>query len=306
MLPDVVKVWVAYPAGVLTQYFEIVNLNGAAQAGLTQLADGDLYYFRPIRAITSRQNGVSVMQADGTIHVDLPATTQAVNRGYLTAAYANANPAISASSLTRAEGGVVSVTAPAHGLAVGSQIEIVDAAGATTQPSVTAGHNSPPYTTSYSLGSIWPLLVASATQRRDHAAVKLKDGRVLIAGGYSDGATTYLSSCELFSILATSTIGGATQYVYDIPAAGALLVQRARHRMLLMSHPLLDSQVMLTGGYDGSAHAQVYLYTPTSGGAGSWAAAASMAAWAHLADASGSWPALVSIDRQPAHRPSPC
>lgn len=272
----IVKVYVAYPAGVLTQYFEIVNRDGVAQAGLAQVADEDLYYFRPVRAITSKRNGVSVSQANGEVFVDLPATTEAVNRGYLTAAYANANPAITASNLVRKEGGTVSITATAHGLTVGKQVEVIGAAGSTSQPTTTAGSGIAPYTTSYSLGTVWSPLVASSVQRRDHAAIKLADGRVLIAGGYSDGTGQYLDSCELFTITATATVSGASQYTYTIPTAGALPAARAHHTLSLMSHPVLDSKALLVGGFDGAvACADTYLYTPAAG-AGAWTATTSL------------------------------
>lgn len=271
----VVRVYVAYPLGVLTQYFEIVNLNGVPQAGLAQLADGDLYYFRPVKETISKYNGVSVLQGGGVVDINLPATTQAVNRGYLTAAYANENNKLTASNFKRSEGGLVQLTIPNHGLVVGQQIEIINAMGNTTQPTTTTGGAG---NTDYSLGTIWSNLTTSAIQRKDHTATTLKDGRVLTVGGYSDGAAAWLNSCELFRITSTTIINGARQFAYTNSNAGVLPAAIGRHKSLLMTHPVIDSLVLATGGYDGvSAKTACYLYTPAPpAGAGAWTTTGAM------------------------------
>ena len=274
----VVQVYQAYPAGVLTQYFEVENLTAGAQAGLAQVADSGLYYFRPRKQTAHRASGgVSVQQAAGKTKVSLPATSQAVTRGYLSAAYLNAPRALTVTSLTRSKGGTVTVGATAHGMTVGSQIEVLGAAGAPTLPSTIAGDLvGPPLKTSASLASLWSPLKASQA-RKDHSATLLRDGRVLLAGGYSGAAQ--LTHCEQFAVTATTTLGGGeVQYQYEWQAAGALAAARSRHRSILITAPIADGKVLLCGGWDGAASvATSYLFTPSPpAGAGAWAATGSL------------------------------
>lgn len=267
---SVVDVWVGYVSGVLTQYFEIVNPNAVTQTGLVQVADRSLYYFRPTKQ-TIKGKALVVQDPNG-IRLDLPATTRAVNRRYLTASYLNEPAALVPSTLIRAEGGGVTLTTTgSHGLTVGQQIEIIGAHGSTTQPSVTTGSMSP-YTTNASLGSLWSPLVASTDDRKDHTATKLDNNQVLVVGGYTDAGTAWLDTAELFKITATDSVGGAPQYTYEWNSATDLPATRGRHAALLMQHPLMDTKVLVTGGWDGSTHANCYLYTPATD---TWAATGS-------------------------------
>lgn len=264
----VVKVYVAYPLGILTQYFEIVNRNGVAQLGLAQVADESIFYFRPVKSITSKRNGVSVLQGDGVLNVNLPVTTQAVNRGYLTAAYLHENPELEVNSIVRNKDGLVTIDAPLHGLLDGQQIEIIEVFSDPTTPATVSGG---PGVADASVINLWSNTTASAIDRRDHSVIALDNFHVLVAGGYSDGMSTRLSSCELFTITGSTVVSGAVQYSYTLANTGSMLTALEKHKSILSHHPSLYGKVLLTGGWDGAAaQTACELYS------GTWAATGSM------------------------------
>lgn len=273
----VLDVYQAYPAGVLTQYFEVANVSAVAQAGLAQVADVSLFYFRPSRQTVHRQNGgVTVEQTGGTTKVSLPATSQAVTRAYLSAAYLTAARELTVTSLTRAQGGVVTLGATAHGLTVGQQVEILGAVGSTTLPTTTAGDLvGPPLKTAASHASIWAPL-KNAQARRDHSATLLADGRALLVAGYSGAAQ--LDVCELLTITATTTlVGGETQYQYTWTTDTVLPAALSRHRTIRIAELSAHGKVLVAGGWDGAAALNTaYLYTPVAATTGIWAAATAL------------------------------
>jgi hypothetical protein len=187
----IVDVYIAYPAGVLTEYFEIENVNGTAQS-VTQVEIESMIFFRPTRKTihTSRERAVVVSSLPDEVDIVLPATSQAVGRSKTKASYGQLNAGSAITSLERIEGIVSVTTATNHGLAIGDQVMIDGVFGATTIPGTVAGSYPGPLvasTSDLSKGSIW-----SATAGTVHAngaaggvAVRLLDGRIFHGFGYA-------------------------------------------------------------------------------------------------------------------------
>jgi hypothetical protein len=127
----VTNVYWAYPGGVLTQYFEVVNPTGSAQTGIVQTDLTDLMVFRPKRATIHNGDARAVVVASIGEEVDvvLPATSQAVNRQLNTAAYGQVSDPVVITSVTRAAYNAT-FTATAHGLQVGDQVVVEGCWGA--------------------------------------------------------------------------------------------------------------------------------------------------------------------------------
>jgi hypothetical protein len=99
-------------------------------------------------------------------------------------------------------------------------------------------------------GSFTVLSSALATDRWDHTATLLPDGRVLITGGRNAGG--YLASAETFDP-ATETFS---------PVAGSLTTARAGHSATLLP----DGRVLLLGGRNApGVLASAEVFTPTTG-----------------------------------------
>jgi hypothetical protein len=90
-------------------------------------------------------------------------------------------------------------------------------------------------------------LPSMSEARAGHTATTLVDGRVLIVGGLSSGATP---SAELFD-----------PAVRRFSATGTLRVPRAAHTATLLS----DGRVLIAGGYNGAWLASTEIYDPRSG-----------------------------------------
>jgi hypothetical protein len=98
--------------------------------------------------------------------------------------------------------------------------------------------------------------------RANHVAAQLPDGRVLVAGGYSDSAETVSASAETFD----ATVPAWTSAVsMSTPRVGGAVLS------------LLDGRILATGGIDdgGQTLASAEIFDPSSG---SWAAVAPMSA----------------------------
>ncbi|MBI4879415.1 MAG: hypothetical protein HY812_07105 [Planctomycetes bacterium] len=109
--------------------------------------------------------------------------------------------------------------------------------------------------------------VTMGAKRAAHTAVLLNDGRALLVGGATGSllAPTILATCELFNPAS------------GFSAAGGLAGARAITSLV----KLPAGQVLASGGAQGDLYNPVpvgtcELYTPVTGGAGSWAAAGSM------------------------------
>lgn len=278
---EVKVVFYAYPGGILTQYFEVENLNGITET-ITQLNDDSIIYFRPIKNTIHDvpQRSVVASQNKAEIDIVLPATSQIVNRHKYTGAYLNLNDLIEIDSLVRSSDGEVLVGATNHGLNVGDQIIVDDFYPDINGPIIHAGNQfASPATSDASLKSIWSSLKAttqSGTYR--HTSTKLEDGRVLLAGG-NDG-TVVRTACELFAPLGTNLFGdNSIQYKYEWQSCASLPIGREWHGAILLSDPALDGKVLLMGGWNSIAtvYNTAYLYSPAPpSGAGSWLATGSM------------------------------
>jgi hypothetical protein len=275
------NVSVTYPGGILTQYFEVYNPNGIPQLGVMQLADSSLYYFTPEKQTIQKQiqRTVVVAQDEKGLHIQLPATTQAVGRTVYTGAYLNTNPPLIVEALLRTQDGVVKVTAPNHNLSVGDVIFVEDVIGINSPPLVIAGDLiGPPLKTDASLGSIWsPLKATTQTGTYNHTATLLLDGRVLLAGGYDSVGAIYRNVTELFAITATNTLfNGELQYEYEWQPSASFTTGVAGHQATLFQKPIKNGEVLLSGGYDGVGYqTSAYVYTPDTG-MGTWSTIASL------------------------------
>lgn len=112
----------------------------------------------------------------------------------------------------------------------------------------------------YTSGSGWSTVDSMSTARFDHAAVRLKDGRILVAGG-SNAAGAALSSAEIFD----PATGHWT-------ATGGMLSPRYGLTLTVLS----SGWVLAAGGYSGgssTALATAEIYDPLTGG---WTATGSM------------------------------
>lgn len=129
---EVKRVGVEYPGP--TQWFEVENSAGIAQANVSQAAYKSLQFHRSVkRTIFSELRHAVVSQGAGTVNVTLPATTQAVRRAPKLAAYGNLPTPLTIHAtdgitrgynLTDGEH-VIGKTTAAHSLAVG-QILLIE------------------------------------------------------------------------------------------------------------------------------------------------------------------------------------
>jgi hypothetical protein len=285
----ITNVYWAYPGGVLTQYFDVVNVVGQAQAGLVQLAGSSLMVFRPTRASIHADQARAVVVASIGDQVDivLPATSQAVGRGPRRAAYGQVNPSIAISALERQASGLVTVTTAAnHGLGVGNQVQIDGAYGTTTVPPTTPGsYSSGLYGTSdLSKGSIWSQTAGSTHPSYvEGVAVRLLDGSVFHGFGYSLTAGVLADDGYYWNRLVATvddSLSDGTRQITFLDSDNGIGADSVPHPFAfpaasLGTNPLwMFGQVMITGGeynFAGgrSASSITQIFTPSGGFLGS-------------------------------------
>lgn len=96
----------------------------------------------------------------------------------------------------------------------------------------------------------WSKAPDMATPRSHHVAIKLKNGKVFLAGGYGGG--TQLDSIEIYDPSANTWTWPATKLTAKRSAASAVLLK--------------TGQVLISGGYDGMDFSDTLeLYDPTKG-----------------------------------------
>jgi N-acetylneuraminic acid mutarotase len=115
----------------------------------------------------------------------------------------------------------------------------------------------------YSQGS-WKIVASMHTARRDFAACRLQNGKILVAGGHNDQGQGVLASAELYDPNANTWT-----------LTGSLSTAREEHQMTCLA----DGRVLVTGGFNGlNIYASAEVYTPSTG---TWSAAGSMPFAAH-------------------------
>ncbi len=281
---EIVNVYWAYTGGVtLSQYFEVVNLDGVAQAGVVQLADQDLMVFRPVRQTTraGREREVIVAVPGEEVDIVLPATSVAVGRAPYTAAYGQANTELTISSLKRVAGVVSVTTDDSHGLVVGNQVLIDGAYPSYELPPVTpkVDVRANGGTAAYSNASIWSPAIATPSQGGDLGmSLLLPNDRAILIGGRTAVAGVYTTSASGYTTRinsATPQAGGELLVDYDFVAATAIPVATLLAGFTLT---LTDDLALLTGGSStGAAFATARTFDcAAAAGAGSWTAVTSM------------------------------
>jgi hypothetical protein len=245
----VTSVSVTYPAGVLTQWFEVVIRDAVQQLGLVQTAQADLLYFRSTRKTihATSERAVIVSVPGNEADVILPATSQAVSRHEKTAAYLQLPSSIDITSLERISG-VVTAIAPSHGLSVGSLIDIQDAVGINALPATVSGNGTT--TTDYSHTSVSTLLTGSTgTQLRKYPTVaSFSDGTIYVAGGLNGAAVNQNAEALAFSSSTVQPQG--TQYTVSKPTQSNTGSKFAFCAGVLSHHPSTSGKIVLFGGTD--------------------------------------------------------
>lgn len=248
----VTAVSVTYPAGILTQWFEAVNLTAAAQAALVQTAQIDLLYFRPTRNTihATAERAVLVSVPGDEVDVVLPATSQAVSRHMKTGAYAQVNDSINITALERINNTVTATaTATAHELSVGDWVQIDEVIAALGSPATVAGNNST--TTDYSWVSTSSLVnPTAANQLRSFPHVaQLDDTHICVAGGVQSTGVSNLHS-EVLGYVSSVTLAGGIQHTLVQPAQPDTGATFAYMGFVRSTHSLLINNIVQFGGID--------------------------------------------------------
>lgn len=276
---EVMKVDVRYVAGVLEQYFEVLNDTPTLQNPVAILTTSDLMFFRPIRTTINDNGARAVIVAQTTprnIQVQLPATTIAVARTAKQAAYLQTPASLTVSAMTRYPSGMVEVTTSSnHGLAVGSQVFLSGLRPGNTAPATVAGNG-----TSTLDASLVTILAGtsnnpSALALRDVEVVVLDTGAAFFAAGLTNSPSVSTAAFT-FAITGSAVLGGLqTQYSYAWTSKAAVPVGRYGHRMTKLGDSLQNGNVLLTGGRDlaGTPFATAYIYNVTGN---SWSASLPM------------------------------
>jgi hypothetical protein len=180
----VTNVSVVWNGSSYTQYFEVKNENVVAQAGPLLLTDPlEILVFRASKAQLQQIQGRSVIvaQSGANVTVKLPATTQAVGREDLNAAYVATNDSFSLSeAYFTAAGTGRAVTVELHSFVVGQQILLDSLEQETTFANSLLDIGK----TAASAKTVLSLLDDSALVSRNRASVcALSDGSFLVFGG---------------------------------------------------------------------------------------------------------------------------
>lgn len=249
---SIVKVDVRYVAGVLEQYFEVLNDTPTLQNPVAIATTSDLMFFRPLRTTINDNGARAVIVAQTsprTIHVQLPATTIAVTRTAKSAAYLPVVTTLTPTSMIRDPAGTVEVaTSASHGLSIGSQVFIRGVRTGRTAPATVVGNGS-----STLDASLVTIMGATNTNpgvaSQESEIVVLNSGAALIVGGLSI-TPAVMNQVNQFAITGSAVLGGGqTQYSYAWTAKTAFPLEgRYRHRLSLMTDSLQAGNVFCAGG----------------------------------------------------------
>src|SRR6266851_3120989 len=228
----ITNVQVSYPAGLLTQFFEIQNLLGVSET-VFQIHAIDMVFFRPTRFSIQQAQGRTVVVSQNrfnTVDIVLPATSAIVSRTALTAAYLQPVITLAVTNLIRKSSGVATADT------VSSTSGLVGTSDA-------------------SLASIWsPLRVTDIVGNFSHTLTRLASGNVLLAGGANETGGVYggeSAVCQIFTITGTAAVAdsnqadGSIRTSYNWLAATSMNATRQLHSAALLS----DGRVLVTGGF---------------------------------------------------------
>jgi hypothetical protein len=279
---EILDVSYTWSGGNLTQYFD-VNADLGFSGNITQASSDDYRFFRPTKkTILSSDRTVVVAQTQrSTIDIRVPATTQAVNRGPHSGAYANAGVNLDVDLFTRNSLGEVRVTTvDNHNLAAGDLVWLDGFRAARSRPWITA---NVPGVLDYSGGSLGSCLtnLGGANLAEAGSVVRLRSGDLLFTGGNSIEDLLYLgesAACNTMSLLSQnseildgSEAQGVNRWGYQWNSAASMSAARVSHGVSLLSDdkPLVSGGYRLTTGFSAAAEK----YDPVGN---SWSAAASM------------------------------
>jgi hypothetical protein len=256
--------------------FDVENEDAVVQAGPLALAsETDVRFFRQRRAQLFGVAGREVILAQGpgaSLDVILPATTQAVGRDELSAAYLPARDELTVSTaVVTPDGKALITTSESHDLAVGERVILDGLWPTTATPASVAGTLATagnPGTTGAAQLDLTDAIRSDLTARQQHIGCLLSTGDVLLTGG-DDGAGTLLASCSRFRLTgsATLTSGSAqarTTYSYNWIATAVLPGISADHRLTALQGSFAG-KALRTGGRSAAAVplATVQIYDTT-------------------------------------------
>ena len=267
----IVATSVTYPgnntASPRIQWFEIENFDGVAEPPITQLFVNSVLFFSPdLKTIhVDYHRTVVVSQGEGTLRILLPATTQAVNRAPLLAAYPSCPTPLSVTSLVRSPSGLVTcTTSTPHGLFSGGQVIVDGATCDLVPPSIHVGNpaSNPALADSRILSVVSDLKATAGAGLLDFGLAKMNNGGIIFVGGISSlGPTVYRNDAEIYVPYGTNALSdGSVQvkYNYQVAAVYPLSVQGLR----CVNLPA-QNKVLAFGGFDGANYTNnSYLYDP--------------------------------------------
>lgn len=244
---NILDISIVYP---LAQYFEIENFDGLAQAGIVQLNENNVMFFRPTeKTIYSVSNLTAAFaaQVDGEIDVILPATPLAIAREEFSGAYFQDYEKYELSSGSRGFSlydedtpSVLTLASPVSFSLAPHNTQIKNIFSSYTKPATVSGDPvGPPMTVDSSSVSIWSELADIPNEYADGTATVLDDGVVVLAGGTDPSlgaATRYSNKYSVF------TFDGTSEYTWD---SGDMTGRRYGHAA---SAVFDDTQVFITGG----------------------------------------------------------
>lgn len=275
----------SYPVTLVEYSWSGSSLTQILQLGLdigyigsfVQSSNNNFTWFQPTHRTSSNgTRSVVVAQTEpGKIDIQLPATTQAVNRGARLAAYGRINDPISIQQYVRDGAGTLTIYPdPAFGSGppIGSRLLLTGFAPAHTRPWVslgTPGTYPAVATADASYGTTWSATQTPPTAMLEQTAgAKLNNGDFLIAGGFVNPGNTLSKTANRLRLGGTTVVSdnseaaGSNRQSYQWIATASMNVNRWRHGMTT----LIDGRVLATGGMStaGAPIISAELYDPTA------------------------------------------
>jgi len=249
----ILNVVTTYVLGVFTQYFDVPNVIAIAQGPISIAAASDIIWFRPTRETTQQASSREVIVSQhGETQVDvlLPATSQAVTRQLLTAAYLQPTTGEAVTNGIRDGNGLVTLTVASNSLVAGEQI-LVDGFYSDTQAPVTASNfGSPSGISDSCLQSHLDRTAAWASGAGQNVqGVILNNGKAFWCGG--DEAGMALDSSNLMEITGhTTRPDGSIANNYTLTAGPTLADSRTWHQTVTLTVGPNIHKVLIIGGLD--------------------------------------------------------